>query len=68
MSIFVLYVKNIVSFLLLTSIYDSNQPWKFNHVYFAYFDEIILILEMNHGRNVFAFRFLIYIKKSDLEI
>ena len=36
--IFVLYVKNIVSFLLLTSIYDSNQPWKFNHVYFAYFD------------------------------
>ena len=61
MPIFVLYVKNIVSFLLLTSIYHSNQPWKFNHVYFAYF-------EMNHGRNVFAFRFLIYIKKSDLEI
>jgi hypothetical protein len=40
MPIFVLYVKNIVSFLLLTSIYDSNQPWKFNHVYFAYFDEM----------------------------
>jgi hypothetical protein len=40
MPFFVLYVNNIVSFLLLTSIYHSNQHWKFNHVYFAYFDEI----------------------------